>query len=65
MKEMKIVKRSKFNDEAWYSLYIDESYIAGSYDKEKIEQFFEQIRDNPNIFVETTEVIKTDFIDIK
>lgn len=64
MKEMKIVKESKLNDEAWYSLFVDEKYITGSYDREKIEKFFEQIKENPSLFFKTKEVIKTDFIDI-
>jgi hypothetical protein len=64
MKEMKIVKETKFNEEAWYSLYVDDRYIVGSYDEEKINNHFEEIKSNPNSFLQTKETVKTTFIDV-
>jgi hypothetical protein len=64
MKEMKIVKETKFNEKDWYSLYIDDRYITGSYDEEKVNSHFEAIKDNPNAFLQTKETVKTTFIDI-
>lgn len=64
MKEMKIVKEKKFNEEAWYSLYVDDRYIVGSYDEEKVNNYFEEIKRNPNLFLQTKEVIKSTTINI-
>lgn len=64
MKEMKIVKEKKFNEEAWYSLYVDDRYIVGSYDEEKVNNHFEEIKRNPNLFLQTKEVIKSTTINI-
>ena len=64
MKEMKIVKQTKFNEDAWYSLYVDDRYIVGSHDEEKVNNYFEEIKRNPNLFLQTTEVIKSTTINI-
>lgn len=64
MKEMKIVKETKLGEEAWYCLYVDDKYITGSYDEDKINQLFKEIEDNPNLHLKSKEVIKSTQINI-
>lgn len=45
--ELKIVKRTKLDDDDWYELYLGERYIKGSYDGEKIKNMYEMLKTNP------------------
>jgi hypothetical protein len=64
MKELKIVKEKKIGQEDWYCIYVDDIYIMGSYDKERINLFFKEIEENPNLHLKSKETIKSTTINI-
>ena len=64
MKELKIVKERKIGQEDWYCLYVDDNYIMGSYDEEKINLLYKEIEENPNLHLKSKEVIKSTTINI-
>lgn len=64
MKEMKIVKEKRIGRDNWYSLYVEDTYITGSYDEEKVNLLYEEIKANPNLHLNSNEVIKSTKINI-
>lgn len=57
--KLEIIKETKWNKEVWYCLYLDETYIIGSYSQEKIENIFsEAISDPENYFKTKKEVLR-------
>lgn len=54
---LKIVKEVRLGDDPWFSLYADDKYLRGSYDRAKIEKLYAEYKKDPTIFDEKWEVI--------
>lgn len=58
--KLEIIKETKWNKEVWYCLYLDNNYIVGSSNQEKIDNIFaEAICDPENYFKTKQEVLKS------
>ena len=63
--KLEIIKESKWDKETWYSIYLDNTYIVGSYNQEKIDRIFaEAVSDPENYFKTTREVLKSAEINV-
>lgn len=63
--ELKLIKRSKFGEEDFYCVYIGNDYIKGSYDIEKAQSYYNELKNNPDALAEKTEVIESILINPK
>ena len=58
--KLELVKETEFNKEPWYSIYLNERYVFGGHDKERIDGIFaEAVCDPENYFKTTKEVLKS------
>ena len=60
---LKIVKETRMGDDPWYSLYADDKYLRGSYNREKIEKLYGEYKKDPTIFDERKEIIMKEIIE--
>lgn len=61
--KLEIIKETNWNKETWYAIYLDNTYIVGSYNQEKVENIFaEAVSDPENYFKTTREVLKSEEI---
>ena len=61
---LKIVKETKIDDDAWYCLYLGDKYLKGSYSLQKIENLYEEFKNNPKLFEEQKEVLKSEQLNL-
>lgn len=63
--KLEIIKETKWDKETWYSIYLDNIYIVGSFNQEKVENIFaEAVSDPENYFKSTKEVLKSAEINV-
>lgn len=45
--KIELIKELKLNDDAWYSIYLNGKYMAGSYDENRANKMYGIIKENP------------------
>lgn len=45
---IELIKEVKLNDDPWYSIYLNDKYIVGSYNEEKAMKMYDAIKENPS-----------------
>ena len=61
--KIEILRIEKLGQETWYDLRIDDKYITGSYNLEKINDMKESVKLNPScVYVET--ILTSEVIDV-
>jgi len=60
---IKLVEEYKIAEGPWYSIYVDDKYIIGSYDREKAERYYIDAKNNyANINMKT--ILKSEEINL-
>ena len=57
--KVELIEEKKLGQELWYEVRVDDKYITGSYEKEKVEEFYNNIVENPNFINERKIVLKS------
>ena len=57
---IKLVKETKLDDAAWYSVYKDDKYISGSYLLHKAEEVYNKVKNS--VEIHKIEILKTEEI---
>lgn len=56
--KLEMVKETKWNKEVWYCIYLNDDYIVGSSNQEKIDRIFaEAVSDPENYFKTKKEIL--------
>lgn len=61
--KLEIIKEEKVNDNPWYTLYVNNEYIMGSYTLSNVENVYDLCKNDPKNFKkETKTVLKSEEI---
>ena len=61
--KLELIKESKLGDRPWYELRVNDKYSIGSYDLEKVEQAYANVKAGGDPFI-TKEVLRSEEIDV-
>lgn len=57
---LELIKETTWDKEVWYCIYLDDTYMVGSHNKEKIDNIYaEAISDPENYFKRKKEILKS------
>jgi hypothetical protein len=63
--KLELVKETTWDKETWYCIYLDDMYMAGSYNQEKVDNIYaEAISDPENYFKRKKEILKSQEINV-
>jgi len=59
--KLELIKESKLGDRPWYELRANDKFVTGSYDLEKVEQSYYNVKNGGDPFI-TKEVLRSEQI---